>query len=204
MASIRQIAQDILPDARDAIAWIALYKRGRSWHAECVWGLYDDQTDTFATDYPWDIKQLREILDIDPNAIFVNPWYHNLGPIDDEMTRDTLANALRWQYDKQYNRLTDISIVYIDEPEPGRSAETTATGGSSAGAVEAAEPCNSTTATGSSPIIPSTEAVITSWPVFCQLLRHKKSLRTSVRVYMLDIRQRPPPRAPTPRNERSA
>jgi len=185
MASIRQIAQNILPDARDAIAWIALYKKGRSWYAECFWGLYDDQTNTFATDYQWDIEQLREILDIDPNAIFVNPWYHNLGPIDDEMTRDTLANALCWQYDNQYFRLADISIVYLDEPEADSSAETTATG--------------------SSPITTNgTEETATAWPVFRQLLRRKRSPRILAHVFSSDIRQRPPPRAPTPRNERSA
>lgn len=184
MASIKQIAQDILPDARDAIAWIALYKKGRSWHAECVWGLYDDQTDTFATDYPWDIKQLREILDIDPNAIFVNPWYHNLGPIDDEMTRDTLANALRWQYDNQYSRLADISIVYIDEPEPGSSDEITATGSSSAEVIKA-------TKSGGGSIIQNTEGVIIAW-------LDTRNLRILAHVRSLAIRQRPPPRVATP------
>ena len=87
MASIRQIAQDVLYEARDGIAWIALYKEGRSWNAECFWGLFDKQ-EVFTTDYPEDSERLREILSIDPNAIFVNAYLHNLGPIDDEMTRD--------------------------------------------------------------------------------------------------------------------
>lgn len=43
MASIRQIAQDVLYEAQDGIAWIALYKKGRSWNAECFWGLLDEQ-----------------------------------------------------------------------------------------------------------------------------------------------------------------
>ena len=115
MASIRQIAQDILPEARDGIAWIALYKEGRSWNAECFWGLLDEQ-EVFTTDYPEDAERLCEIISIDPNAIFVNAYLHNLGPIDDEMTRDTLARALRWQYDMQYFRLADTSIKSADEP----------------------------------------------------------------------------------------
>ena len=115
MASIRQIAQDVLYEARDGIAWIALYKEGRSWNAECFWGLFDKQ-EVFTTDYPEDAERLREILSIDPNAIFVNAYLHNLGPIDDEMTRDTLAKALRWQYDMQYFRLADTSIKSADEP----------------------------------------------------------------------------------------
>ena len=115
MASIRQIAQDVLYEARDGIAWIALYKEGRSWSAECFWGLFDEQ-EVFTTDYPEDAERLHEILSIDPNAIFVNAYLHNLGPIDDEMTRDTLAKALRWQYDMQYFRLADTSIKSTDEP----------------------------------------------------------------------------------------
>ena len=115
MSSIRQIAQDVLPEARDGIAWIALYKEGRSWNAECFWGLFDEQ-EVFITDYPEDAERLREILSIDPNAIFVNAYLHNLGPIDDEMTRDTLARALRWQYDMQYFRLADTSIKSTAEP----------------------------------------------------------------------------------------
>ena len=115
MASIRQIAQDVLYEARDGIAWIALYKEGRSWNAECFWGLFDKQ-EVFTTDYSEDAERLHEILSIDPNAIFVNAYLHNLGPIDDEMTRDTLAKALRWQYDMQYFRLADASIKSTTEP----------------------------------------------------------------------------------------
>ena len=115
MASIRQIAQDVLYEARDGIAWIALYKKGRSWNAECFWGLLNEQ-EVFTTDYPEDAERLCEIISIDPNAIFVNAYLHNLGPIDEEMTRDTLAKALRWQYDMQYFRLADTSIKPAAEP----------------------------------------------------------------------------------------
>ena len=115
MSSIRQIAQDVLYEARDDIAWIALYKEGRSWNAECFCGLFDKQ-EVFTTDYSEDAERLHEILSIDPNAIFVNAYLHNLGPIDDEMTRDTLAQALRWQYDMQYFRLADTSIKSANEP----------------------------------------------------------------------------------------
>ena len=90
-------------------------KEGRSWSAECFWGLFDEQ-EVFTTDYPEESERLHEILSIDPNAIFVNAYLHNLGPIDDEMTRDTLARALRWQYDMQYFRLADASIKSTAEP----------------------------------------------------------------------------------------
>ena len=53
-----------------------------------------------------DIKEIKSILSTDRNAIFVNGYYTNLGDLD-AMTRDSLASALRWQYDLGYNQLAD-------------------------------------------------------------------------------------------------
>lgn len=104
MASLRTTAQQVLEDARDGIAWIALYKEGRGWRANCFWP--DLDRDSKFTFDPDDIQELKTILAIDPDAIFVNGYYTNLGPID-EMTRETLTSALRWQYEEQYSRLAD-------------------------------------------------------------------------------------------------
>lgn len=104
MASIRTTAQEVIEEARDGIAWIALYKRGRGWAASCFWpNLERDNGLTFDPD---DLDELKQILSIDENAILVNGYYCNLGPID-EMTRETLTSALRWQYEEQYSRLAD-------------------------------------------------------------------------------------------------
>lgn len=45
-------------------------------------------------------------LEADPRAVFVNGYYSDLGSTD-EMTRGSLANALRWQYENQFNLLKD-------------------------------------------------------------------------------------------------
>ena len=114
MASIRAIAQEILPDARAEIAWIAFYKKGRGWGAQCFFPDFDDQTGTFTFD-PDDAALVEEILSIDENAIFVNPYYSNLGPSAEEgMTRETLANGLRWPG----------RIAPSQSPKPSRSATT--------------------------------------------------------------------------------
>lgn len=96
MASIRQAAQDVLDVAREGIGWIALWKEGRGWGSWCFWGDTDrDGTLRFgARDTEW----LHDIAKLDPQAILVNGWEHNLGD-PENMTRDTLAAALRWQYD---------------------------------------------------------------------------------------------------------
>lgn len=106
MANLRTTAQKVLEDARDGIAWIALYKEGRGWGAVCFWPDLDRNGKfTFDED---DAKEIKGILATDPNAIFVNGYYTNLGFIED-MTRESLAAALRWQYDEQYSRLADIA-----------------------------------------------------------------------------------------------
>ena len=105
MASIRNAAQNVLPEARDGIGWIALWKEGRGWNTAAFWPDYDGKTDTLTFDND-DIPEILEILGQDPNAIIVNSWIHNLGPVE-EATRETLAEALRWQYDLQHARIAD-------------------------------------------------------------------------------------------------
>ena len=101
MASIRKAAQWVLDDCRDGIGWVAIWKEGRSWESERIYGVdFDERTYTATIDAPEEQERLQAILDIDPHAIIVNGYYHNLG--DPEcMTRDTLADALRWQYELQ-------------------------------------------------------------------------------------------------------
>lgn len=104
MASLRMTAQQVLEEARDGIAWIALYKEGRGWGAACFWPDID-RNGEFKFD-PDDAQELKAILAKDPDAIFVNGYYTNLGPID-EMTRESLSDGLRWQYEEHFNQLAE-------------------------------------------------------------------------------------------------
>lgn len=104
MADLRTTAQQVLEEARDGIAWIALYKEGRGWKAACFWPDIDRGGEfTFEPD---DIQELKAILTTDPDAIFVNGYYTNLGSIE-EMTRESLTSALRWQYEEHFNKLAE-------------------------------------------------------------------------------------------------
>ena len=106
MASLKEEARYILDDAKDGIAWLAIWKTGRTWHAETM---YDDVEYTEGRKYPrkiessWRIEdeaaeRLREIWAEDHNAILVNPYYDNLGPFE-EMTLTSLIEGIRFQYD---------------------------------------------------------------------------------------------------------
>ena len=105
MASLRIEAQDVLDVARGGIGWIALWKNGRSWRSFSFWPEIDRNDDLIFEDY--EIEQLKNILAIDRQAILVNSYYHNLGGMED-LNRDRLADALRWQYDLQHYTVADV------------------------------------------------------------------------------------------------
>lgn len=104
MATIRQTAQDMLDVAREGIGWIALWKDGKGWMAMDFYPDVDQEGTLTFEDY--DQEQLKNIVKLDPDAILVNGWYHNLGDTTC-MTRDSLADALRWQYSEKFFQLAD-------------------------------------------------------------------------------------------------
>lgn len=48
MAALHEIARQYADEIRDGIAWVIIWKTGRSWHAESVW--LDPDSDTFELD----------------------------------------------------------------------------------------------------------------------------------------------------------
>ena len=103
MASLREEARWILGEARDAICWIAVWKTGRSWNIETLYGVEYDEGRTYPRrESSWKIdeddeRRLREICEEDQNAILVNGYYCNLGSLE-EMTLDSLIDGIRFQY----------------------------------------------------------------------------------------------------------
>ena len=103
MASLREEARYILDDAKAGICWIAIWKTGRTWHAETMYDTeYEEGNPRWNTSSKWtideeDAERLKEIAKEDENAILVNPYYCNLGPFED-MTLETLIDGIRFQY----------------------------------------------------------------------------------------------------------
>lgn len=113
MASIRQTAQDMIGVARDGIGWIALWKDGKGWMARDFYPDIDRQGRLTFEDY--EIEALQNITKLDPRAILVNGWEHNLGDTTC-MTRDSLADALRWQYSLQHYQAAD-ALAYHENKQ---------------------------------------------------------------------------------------
>lgn len=102
MADILTEAQRVLDEAQEAIAWIAFWKNGQSWNAVALWPEVDEGVPSWdATD----VDILHHILKQDKNAIIVNAYYHNLGDVE-TMTRESLAAALRQQYEWQNSKIS--------------------------------------------------------------------------------------------------
>ena len=108
MAAINKIAKDWADELRDGIAWVIVWKTGRSWNATAVWLNSDD--DTFE---PEDLEQARKILEQDPNAVMLNGYY--CGHFGEDMTVAELAAGIRWHYENGYN-LLDGSTAFPPEP----------------------------------------------------------------------------------------
>lgn len=96
MASLRKVASENLDAVKDGIAWIAIWKKGRSWFGETFFPDYNPKNDELSFDTD-DLEKLELIKDADENACLLNAEYHNLGSMD-TMTVQSLALMLEWQY----------------------------------------------------------------------------------------------------------
>lgn len=100
MAALNAIAREWADELREGIAWVIVWKTGRSWNAEAFWLNCDD--DTFELG---DLDRTREILEQDPNAVMVNGYY--CGHFGEGMTVAELAAGIRWHYENGTNLLKD-------------------------------------------------------------------------------------------------
>lgn len=110
MAALHEIARSYTGEIRDGIAWVIIWKTGRSWHAESVW--LDPSTDTFELG---DLSTATDILEQDPNAVMVN-GYH-CGHFGENMTIAELEAGILWHYEGGCNLLKD-STAFPPEPMP--------------------------------------------------------------------------------------
>lgn len=110
MAALHKIASLYADEIRDGIAWVIVWKTGRSWNAQAVWLNCDD--DTFE---PEDLDLAREILEKDPKAVMLNGYY--CGYLGENMTVAELAAGIRWHYENGYNTLDNFKLMEADRQQ---------------------------------------------------------------------------------------
>ena len=105
MASIREIVRYYNDEIQDGIAWVAIWKNGRSWEAEAFWpedGCYDEGF-IFERE---DMERMEEIIKIDCKAVMLNGYYRNCGTIENErVSIDSIVRGVEWNYYNRYNQL---------------------------------------------------------------------------------------------------
>lgn len=70
MASLKEIAREYRDEIMDGIAWVAIWKTGRSWNAKAFW--LNLETERIEDE---EMEEAREIVAADPKAIFINEYY---------------------------------------------------------------------------------------------------------------------------------
>ena len=109
MAALHKLASLYAEEIRDGIAWVIVWKTGRSWNAQAVW-LNSDETFE-----PEDLELARRVLEQDPNAVMLNGYY--CGHFGEDMTVAELETGIRWHYENGHNQLNG-STAFPQEPEP--------------------------------------------------------------------------------------
>ena len=110
MASLRDMVSEYQDDLRNGIAWLAFWRKGRSWQAEVF---HLDLDDTL---YPEDRARLAEIQAADPRAVVVNGYYS--GYLGEEMNVAELAAGVRHHYDNGLNNIVPFMEAHSDELPP--------------------------------------------------------------------------------------
>jgi len=108
MAALTTIAKEWENELRDGIAWVIVWKTGRSWNAQAVW--LDAFYDTFELEDVW---FARKVLELDSHAVILNGYY--CGHFHETMTISELAAGIRWHYENGCNLLAE-STAFPSEP----------------------------------------------------------------------------------------
>lgn len=98
MAALNKVASYFADEIRDGIAWVIIWKTGRSWHGYAAW--LDPDTETFEPD---DLKKARKVLEEDPNAVMLNGYY--CGHFGEDINALEIADGIRWHYENGFNLL---------------------------------------------------------------------------------------------------
>lgn len=107
MAGIREIAREYRDEIMNGIAWVAIWKTGKSWNARAFW--LNTDTDMIEDE---DMQEARDIVAADANAIFINEYYcAHMG--DGKL--EEIVSAIRFFYEEGWNTLADSTAYRAEE-----------------------------------------------------------------------------------------
>ena len=110
MASLRTMVGRFRNELREGVAYVAFWKNARGWGAEAFWldpGYFEDYGDAIEED---DAREMRQIINTDPNAIIVNGY--ESCPFDDKSTVEYMLEHIQWRYEGHRCQLVDFYKEY--------------------------------------------------------------------------------------------
>lgn len=112
MASLRTMVGRFRNELREGVAYVAFWKNGRSWGAEAFWldpGYFEDYGDAIEDD---DAREMRQIINTDPNAIIVNGYescpFKDYGADEGASSVDFMMRHIKWRYEDHRCQLVDF------------------------------------------------------------------------------------------------
>lgn len=124
MASLRTMVGRFRDELREGVAYVAFWKNGRSWGAEAFWldpGYFEDYGGAIE-DY--DDREMRQIINTDPNAIIVNGFescpFKDYDADEGASTVEFMTDCIRWRYEGQRCQLSEFYELHskaVDEFE---------------------------------------------------------------------------------------
>ena len=125
MASLRNVARELMADARDGIGFLVIWKGGRSWFGLATYSIqYVEEAGEgpayeVAAEF---IPEMKAILERDPKAICVNPYIDNVGPFED-MTLESLMDGIKYQREINPGSLRRVLTAVEDEDQEDETVE---------------------------------------------------------------------------------
>lgn len=112
MSSLRGLIGEAWSEISNGVAWIAIYKDGRSWQAEAFYPESGDYENGYVLSDD-DYREIDRISGIDHKAICVNGYYMGFG---EDFTLKELENKILYFYEKRLNQLQGDFIGGICVP----------------------------------------------------------------------------------------
>lgn len=101
MSSLRGLIGECWEELMNGVAWICLYKQGRSWQAEAFYPESGDYENGYVLSKD-DYEEIERISEVDHKAICVNGYYMGFG---EDFTLKELENKVLYFYENRLNQL---------------------------------------------------------------------------------------------------
>lgn len=108
MAALKEVCRYYKDDIENGIAWVAIWRNGRSWNAEAFWEEEGSYEEGYSFDAE-DMQRMQEIIKEDCCAVMLNGYYTYCGTLEGEtVSLAKIVSGVEWNYYNRFNQLFDF------------------------------------------------------------------------------------------------